>query len=247
MLRWSARFVAVAAIFTVAGLLASSASAQGRGGRGGQGGFGGGGFGGGTTFLLQNADVRKELEIVDEQIEKIDAIREKQRADRPEFDFRNATEEERTKFIEQMRERNTANTKEIEAVLLPQQRERLAQIGLQMRIQQMGVVQALTTGDIAEQIGVTDDQKTKMEEAAAAAEKDLQDKIAKARTEARDKILGTLSSEQKDKVKKMLGTEFKFTQQPGRGGRGGQGGQGGQGGRGGRGGNQGGNTNRDSI
>jgi hypothetical protein len=244
--------MAVAAIFTVAGMLASTASAQGRGGRGGQGGFGGG-FGGGTAFLLQNPDVRKELEIVDEQIEKIDAIRERQQGDRPQFPGRDATEEERTEFFNKMRERNAANTKEIEAVLLPQQRERLAQIALQQRIQFMGVVQALTTGDIAEQIGVTDDQKAKMEEAAKDAEKDLQDKISKARAEARDKVLGTLSTEQKDKIKKMLGPEFKFTAQQGGFGRGGQGGAGGfqpgqrGGNRGNRGGNQGNNTNRDSI
>jgi Spy/CpxP family protein refolding chaperone len=243
MLRWSVRFVAVAAIFTVAGMLASTAAAQGRGGFGG--GFGG--FGG--AGLINNPDVRKELEIVDEQIEKITAIRERQNENRPQFPGRDATDEERNAFRTKMQE----NQKEIEAVLLPQQRERLAQISLQQRIQFMGVVQAITTGDIAEQIGVTDDQKSKMEDAAKDAEKELQDKIAKARVEARDKVLSNLSTEQKDKIKKLLGPEFKFTTQQqgfGRGGAGGAGGnqpgqRGQRGQRGGNRGNQGGN--RDAI
>jgi hypothetical protein len=47
----------------------------GRGGRGGFGGFGGGGFGGGggggVSALLQDEAVRTELDLVDDQITKL--------------------------------------------------------------------------------------------------------------------------------------------------------------------------------
>jgi Spy/CpxP family protein refolding chaperone len=240
MLRWSVRLVAVAAVFAAAGFVASPALAQ-RGGPG-FGGPGGGAFG--QIGLLDNEEVRKELEIVDEQVDKITALRDKMREDmRAQFaGLRDMSEDERRTAFEGMRtkmeEAGKEMQKQVDDILLPQQRERLAQISLQQRLQRSGTVDGLTSGELAEQLGITEEQKAKMAEAAKEAEKELQAAIAKARAEARDKILSTLTPEQKDKIKKMLGSEFTMTQQNrfGQGGQRGQGGPG-QGGRGTRGGN----------
>jgi len=244
MLRWSVRFMAVAAVFAAAGLASSPALAQ----RGGPGGFGGGfGGAGGGAFgqigLLDNEDVRKELEIVDEQVDKLTALRDKMREEmRSQFQgLRDLSEDERRAKFEEMRtkmeERGKEMQKEVDDILLPQQRERLSQISLQQRLQRAGTVQGLTSGELAEQLGISDEQKAKMEEAAKEAEKDLQKAIAKARAEAREKILSTLTPEQKDKIKKMLGSEFTMQNRFGQGGQGGQAGTQGRGNRGNRGGN----------
>lgn len=229
MLRWSVRLSVVAAVFAVAGLASSPVLAQ----RGGPGGFGFGGPGGGGAIgLLENEDVRKELEIVDEQVDKLTELRDKLREEmRSQFQgFRDLSEDERRTRFEEMRgkmeERAKEMQKEVDEILLPQQRERLAQISLQQRLQRAGTVDGLTSGELAEELGITEEQKKAMQEAAQAAEKELQEKIAKARAEARDKILDTLTSEQKEKIKKMLGSEFRMSTQP----RFGQGGQ--RGGRG---------------
>lgn len=241
MLRWSVRLVAVAAVFAAAGFASSPALAQ----RGGFGGPVGGAFG--QIGLLDNEEVRKELEIVDEQVDKLTALRDKMREDmRAQFSgLRDLSEDERRAKFEEMRGKmeESAKTmqKQVDDILLPQQRERLAQISLQQRLQRSGTVDGLTSGELAEQLGITEEQKAAMQEAAKAAEKDLQAAIAKARAEARDKILSTLTPEQKEKIKKMIGSEFTMTQQN-RFGQGGPGGQRGQGGRGGRGGDAGGAT-----
>lgn len=236
MLRGSVRCMTVAAIFTIACLAANSAFAQ----RGGFGGPGGGAFG--QLFLLENEEVRKELEIVDEQVEKLQELRDKMREQmREQFQgLRDLSDDERrTRFEElrgKMEEQAKDMQKQVDEILMPQQRQRLAQISLQQRLQRAGTIEGLTSGELAEELGITPEQKADMEERAKEAQKELQEKIAKARTEARDKILSGLTAEQKDKIKKLLGDEFQMTQQN----RFGQGGQRGQrgGNRGNRGGDQ---------
>ncbi|MEK6235991.1 MAG: hypothetical protein N2C14_14885, partial [Planctomycetales bacterium] len=68
-----------------------------------------------------------------------------------------------------------------------------------------------------------DEQKEKLQEAREKAEKELQEKIAKLREEARDQVLGVLTSDQQTKFKKMIGEPFEF-QSRSFGGRGGTGG-----------------------
>jgi Spy/CpxP family protein refolding chaperone len=216
----------------------SFASAQGRGGRGGAGGFGGG-FGGpgggGAAGLLQNEDVRKELDLVDEQVTKLTAINEKVREEmRAQFqdlgNFRDMSDEERqTAFAEmrtKMEERTKAVQAEIDEVLLPQQRERLAQINFQSQLRRAGGDSTGLTSDfIVAQLEMTDDQKAQITEAEAKVAKELAEKVAKARNEAREQLLALLTPEQREKFKKLMGAEFRFTQQQGRGGQGGQRGQ----------------------
>lgn len=229
MLRWSVRSLIVAAIFSVAGLSVSSAWAQ-RGGPG-FGGPGGGAFG--AMGLLDNEEVRKELEIVDEQVEKLQALRDKLREEmREQFSgLRELSDDERRARFEGMREKMETRMKEVQKevddVLLPQQRERLQQINLQQRLQRSGTVEGLTSGELAETLGITPEQKADMEERAKAAEKELQEKIAKAREEAREKVLAGLTAEQKEKIKKMIGTEFRMENRFGQGFQGGRGNRGG--------------------
>lgn len=243
MLRWSVRFLTLAAIFAAASMSASSAFAQ-RGG-GGPGGFGGG-FGGpgggggafGVIGLLQNEEVRKEIDFLPEQQEKIEALQRTQREEmRNQFQgLRDLSEDERRERFQNLRtemeERNKKLDTEIKDILLPQQYTRLNQIALQQRIQRAGTVNALASEELG--LGISEDQKAKLEEISKEAEKELQDKIAKARAEAVEKILSGLTPEQRSKAKEKLGSEFRMTQprfgQPGQGGPG-QGGRG-QGGRG---------------
>lgn len=237
-------------------LVTSSAFAQPGGGRGqggpgggfgGPGGFGGG-FGGpgggGALGLLQNEDVRKELDLVDDQIEKLNSINEKLREDmRNQFQgLRDLSDDERRSRFDELRtkmqEQTAATQKEIDDVLLPQQRTRLAQIQFQQQLRRGGGdTTGLTSDVVVEALEITPDQKSKLEDLEKEVAKEIADKVAKARADARDKLLGALTPEQKAKFKELMGVEFRFSQPqqgrgPGQGGFGGQGGQGGQGGRG---------------
>jgi Spy/CpxP family protein refolding chaperone len=249
----------VLGVVCVAGICSSALAQQPGGGRFGQGGGGFGGFGGAATSasLLGNEGVQKELELVDDQLTKIKAIQDKSREGLRELfqgaggGNNNLSDEERTARREEMQkkmqERNAALDKEFTEVLLPHQRERLAQLKVQANLQRLGTVGTLTSKEVADQLGITEDQATKLKDANEAINKELNEKIAKLRDETRAKLLESLTASQREKWTKIQGE--KFDGNLGGGGFGGtfggQGGRGGQpgapGGRGGQPGGRGGN------
>ncbi len=200
-------------------LITSVAEAQpGRGGRG---------FGGGNGYqdLLRNDDIRKELELVDDQIDEIRKATEGRRPDFRELfsGFRELSEEQRSERFAEIREKMAARQKELDKtiadVLLPHQSRRLRQIQVQasMRGDAAG---SLTRGALAEELKITDEQKEKLAKAREEAEKELREKIEKARKEAEQKILSVLSPGQQAKIKEMVGKPFEFRRQErSRGGR----------------------------
>ena len=237
----------------VAVLIGSTAMAQpgggGRqgGGRGGFGGFGGGGGATGTIMLLLREDVNKEIELLDDQKEELQELQSGMRDRMREVfaNFREMSDDERR---EAMTDFGKSIQEDIDEVLLPHQSKRIKQIALQ---QQMagGTTRGLR-GEVAEELGLSEDDLEEIEEKSREAASELQKKISELRAEAQKELLSeVLTPSQQKKLKEMMGEKFEFdtTQRAfgGRGGFGGQGGgQGGQGGRGGFGGRGGGRGGR---
>jgi len=261
--------------FMVTPVMAQGRGQGGQGGQGGRGGAGGGGFGsrggGGSMFggrgggdmtmtLLRVEAIRTELEISPDQEEALTKMQEQGRAERPDGDFRNMSEEERTEFFTKMRkqaeERNTKMKEQLEEVLFPEQLERLQEINIQLQ----GIA-ALRNADVAKELKITDAQKKELEEVQAGlmekmregmrelftsggGREGMREKIEKMREDMEGDVLGVLTSDQKKKFEEMKGEKFEMPEGAfGRGGQGGGGGFGGrgggqQGGRGGRGGGQ---------
>jgi Spy/CpxP family protein refolding chaperone len=209
-------------------LSASVAIAQPGGGRGGPGGFFGGG---GVLGLVTREEVQEELQLVDEQREKVETVVEDSRDQiREEMrdmfsQMRDLSEDERRERFDEIRGRMDAMNAELEGklkkVLLPHQFERLKQIDVQSRIQQRGA-SALSSGDLAEALDLTDEQREKLEQRAEEVRQELQEKIRKLQTEARDKMLDVLTTEQRAKLNELMGDTFELRDDGGRfGGRGG--------------------------
>jgi len=215
----------VCSVVTVAALLLSvnlSYAQQGRPG-------GWGGFGGNSLWLLQNDQVRKELEIVDDQVEQLTELQQKMREEMRELfsGMRELDAEQRQEAFAAAREKMGELQKEMQAkadkILLPHQTERLKQIGLQMQLQSRGTSRSLMEGDLAETLNITEEQKNQLEEAAKQATEEMNEKIAAAREEARQKVLQALTPEQRAQLEKLIGDEFEMSFQ-GRSLRGGRGG-----------------------
>jgi Spy/CpxP family protein refolding chaperone len=198
------------------------------------GGFRGGFGGGGVLGLLYRDDVRQDLQLVDEQQENVDALAEEIRADiqdemRDMFrQMQDLSDDERRQQFEKIRERmeevNADAEKRLKKVLLPHQFDRLKQINVQMRVQEQGAA-ALTSGDLAETLDLTDAQRERLEERAAEVQQELQEKINQLRIEARNKMLDVLTAEQRAKLESLMGDDFAATEAaPGFGRRGGRGG-----------------------
>jgi Spy/CpxP family protein refolding chaperone len=222
------RFFGVAALAGMVFLASAlDASAQGRRGQGGGQVPGGRGFGPGAGFgpgggfddrgpagrlgTLMQPDIRKELEIVPEQEEKLRTVgREIGQRMREVFSgLRDLPEDQRRTTVEErMRAVNEEFDKRIDEVLLPNQKERLGQIILQRRAQRRGTAGALASDETAKALGLTDEQKKKLQEVGREVQKEIEEKLAKIREEAEQKVLEVLTPEQREQYKKMLGERY---------------------------------------
>ncbi|MGD9636392.1 MAG: hypothetical protein AB7G28_04950 [Pirellulales bacterium] len=212
---------------------------RGRGGPGGPGGF----FGGGGTFgLIQQQEVQQEIELSEEQQTQLQSLGEEIRNQiRNEmqgmFDgMRDLSDEERQARFDEIRTKFEQINKDAEGrmqkVLMPHQFDRLKQIDVQSRLQRGGAA-ALTEGELADTLGLTEAQRDQIREKQEQVQKDLDEKIGQLRIEARNQLLEVLTPEQRAKLEGMMGSAFalpepQFGPPGGRGGRGfGRGGRGG--------------------
>ena len=227
---------------------ASPAFAQRGGGRGGRG-FGGFGRGGmnPVNMLNRNEQLQKELKITDEQKEKIKTISDEARNAGGGFQgFQDLTDEERLKRMEEMRKRGEETAKKIEAVLTPEQVQRLKGIKIWMQ----GTA-ALTDPEIVKELKLSDEAVKQLKtiaeesskkrreaftgldrESSSEDRKKATDKAALIRKDADEEALQVLTAEQKTALDKLKGEKFEFDMSAGFGG--GREGRGGRGGRGGR-------------
>lgn len=218
------------AVAMVVAATATAALAQGPGG--GRGGFGGGGRFNDPTFLLGAELVQKELDLSDEQKSSVQKLVDDNR--QAMMDLRNSGASFQD-IGEKMQERAKDNKQKVDDILLPPQRERLEQISLQI-----AGAQALSRTDVAEKLGLSDDQKSKLKDLAddaqqkrmelfsagpAADQQERMQKVQKIGADQKEKAMALLTADQKDKLEKLQGKKFDFdvTQMFPRGGFGGGG------------------------
>lgn len=212
--------------FLVGGLTillgASDAMAQGRGGRGGGRGFGppggfGGRGGGGIAGLLRRDDVRKELELTDEQMQDLEEVQSSGFEGMRELfqemrDEGLSREEMREKMMEVREEREAESKKDLEEILLPFQYKRLEQLSNQSAMRGNNA-RGLLDGPIAEKLKITDEQKEAMKSKAEKLQKELDEKVQKLRDKMREELLDELSSSQRKQFEEMMGESFTFQDQ----------------------------------
>lgn len=174
---------------------------------------------GGRMFLLRRPDVQMELKVTDDQKKQLMEAGEKFRASGQELreKLQNASMEERMKLLA---ERTAEETRVLGGILNKDQQTRLRQLVLQ----QQGLT-AAAQPDVADELKLTDDQKTKVREIVAGhlrsvrelfqggANADAREKFLALTRETSGKVEAILTGEQKTRWKEMQGAEFKFQQQ----------------------------------
>ncbi|MBI1900678.1 MAG: hypothetical protein HYS13_06150 [Planctomycetia bacterium] len=222
----------------------------------GGGRFGGGNFGNSGLDLLRGDDVRKELELVDDQIEKLQVLEERRQEEMRKLfagggggaGARNLSAEEREKRLAELTEASKkvqdAIQKEVDDILLPQQSKRLKQLVVQRRLRGFGGG-IVSIDTLARALELSDEQKAELQEKSEALQKELQEEVARLQKKARSDLFELLTPEQRAQLESLTGEPFEFRQggfgAGGAFGGGGPGRAGGQGARG-RGGDRGGNN-----
>ena len=228
-------------------LTASIAQAQTPKGKRGQqpgGGRPGGGFGGGVTTLLASPEVLKELNVSSEQKGLIeDMLKDLRPAGGTggagggnRQDFQNLSQEERQKRVDELRKQGEERAKKaddmVKVILEAKQVDRLNQL----RLQTEGVG-ALSRAEVADKVGLTQEQKDKIAKIREAARPDpgsfqrggnasqedrqkaAQEFLAR-REKTNAEVLAVLTPTQKDTWDKMQGKKFDFPAPARRGGAG---------------------------
>ncbi len=217
--------------------------------------------------LLVSRQVQEELDLVDDQIEKIKDLQSRQREEMREIfmsmrsRFRDMDRGSREEIMGEIREKmTTLNEKfsgEASEILLPHQVTRWEQLKFQSQAQRAGGADRfIASPAIAEKLNITETQLEAMKAKAEEIRESMQKKIAAIRAEAQDELLSVLTPEQQEQFKSLSGDAFTFDERQqrgwgdwgrGRGGDRGRGGRGGEGGAGGRRGGQGGPGGRSGL
>lgn len=221
----------IALIVTVTAILGAATGnllAQPPGGFGGSRVFGGGfgaGLRSGIMGLLMIPEVRTELNLTEEQHQKL-RIALVGLWPEPREEFGNLSEDERHELQKLREARQYRIDEAVKSVLLEEQYTRLRQL----EIQRQGVT-ALGRLEVAEKLGLTDEQKARMREIQEAARPDLstfsnlRDTSPEAREKMREKalaeliakrekanadVIALLNAEQKAIWESMVGKKFEF-------------------------------------
>jgi Spy/CpxP family protein refolding chaperone len=175
------------------------------------------GMGGGAN-LLRRPEVQAELKLTDDQktkvTEMLQKLRESQQARGQ--DLRDASPEERQKIMAAVQ---AEQMKQVNAILNTDQQKRFKEISLQ----QQGY-SALAQPAVADELKLTDDQKSKLKDivqhqqeamreifqSAGGDRAAAQEKMQTLRKETDDKIAALLTDDQKNNWKAMLGGPFKL-------------------------------------
>ena len=177
-------------------------------------------YGGVTSNLglLANPDVRKELEMVDDQyrdLQETNRQLQKRMADRlRDMDFSDKTT--LTDVSEQLGQMRQEANEELGKILLPHQTDRLRQLVFQIQLRRRSLVRVLTSDPVKSDLKITDSQAGELKSAEREIQVELQREIEKLRQRAQDKLLSRLNPEQQRKAKSLIGDPFSFPSKTGK-------------------------------
>lgn len=168
--------------------------------------------------LLNDNQIRTELELVDSQLEQIREIEKEMREEISSqmrgvpFSNGSVDREAIQSMQTSMQAIQTATEKRINDVLLPHQVQRLEQLRRHLRMRNRGDAETLTDGELAEALDLSDAQVERIKERAKEIEKELAEEIRKLKVEAKEELFEELTPEQREKLKELLGDTFIYEQ-----------------------------------
>lgn len=166
------------------------------------------------SSLLNIPEVRKELDIMDAQMEQITKARtemEKGIKDQVSKIMEGGFDPSKAKeMAEMIRAQRSAVEDQINEQLLPAQVQRLKEVALRMQMKQVGTVGMLGRKDIKEALGLSDDQVKALEQKAEELDKEMKKRVEELKKKAQAELLNELNPDQRKKLDEMLGKEFDY-------------------------------------
>jgi len=166
---------------------------------------------GGMIDLLADKRVRAELDIVDFQYDELKrinrAVQERIAKQLRSLDLNHPKD-----YASTVREITRSVQDRHKGVLLPHQLDRLRQLSVQNQIRRRSIADVLTTDPLATKLKITDQQKQALKQAEREIEEELARQIEALRKQSRNKLLSHLTQTQRNKLEKIIGDDFQFSQ-----------------------------------
>lgn len=178
-------------------------------------------------MLGHDSELRKELEVVDDQVESVKELAQDYQTKMMEFHSKNGqigieiqklVQEGKTaeaqELAEEYQERNREFTEsymeKAKEVLLPHQIERLRQIAKRQGAKFTNEFQDEfgLTATFADEIGLSAEEKKRLLDTIKEARNEYYATVEAAKKKANEKIMAALTTEQKEKMKEILGDEY---------------------------------------
>ena len=167
----------------------------------------------GDSFgLLSNPSVQKDLELVEDQLDRIRQVNNdfsKQIKDKMGL-FKGGdgfTMDKAKDISEVIQNLKQEQQEEINNILLPHQQDRLKQVALQMQMKGMGTASTLTR-KLAEKLGLSEEQIEELKKKNKELQEEIKRKTAELKAKANDSLLEVLTSEQREMLEDMTGKKF---------------------------------------
>ena len=164
--------------------------------------------------LLSNKDVREELELVGDQLDKFQAaqksLREQISEKAKSLAGGKLDPSQMGEIAKEIAELQKGSQAKLESMLLPHQLERLRQVALQVQMKRRGAANTLVSDKVAEELGIDAAQKKRIEERQKELTKELAQRMEELKKEIRGKLLDELTSEQKTKLEELSGDNFDY-------------------------------------
>lgn len=165
-----------------------------------------------SQFLVNDPAVQSEIELTDDQlsqIRKMNAEFGKEIKSKIEASMREPNRD-RGEMAELIATAQRQQSERLGEILVPHQLDRLKQLSFQRNEKFAGVSGAILGQEIAEKLGISDEQKEKIKAKAEELKKELDAKIAELQENMRTELLDELSSEQRAKLEELRGAKFDF-------------------------------------
>ncbi len=164
--------------------------------------------------LLDNDEVRADLDLVGDQLDKFkeaqEAVKAQIAAKAKELSSGKLDPASMGAIAREMAQLKRAGQQQMESLLLPHQLDRLKEVALQMQMQKRGPAKTILSPEIAEALGIDSDQKKRILEREKELKKELEEKMTKLKEEMREKLMSELTSEQKTKLETLSGRKFDY-------------------------------------
>jgi hypothetical protein len=105
---------------------------------------------------------------------------------------------------------NKRQADRLASILLPHQLDRLKQISFQRNEQNRGISSMLLSKEIAEELGIDEEQQEKLKQRAEELKKEFDEKVAALKSDMRKELLQELTPEQRQKIDQMTGDKYEF-------------------------------------